>query len=136
MAEYLQPNSLLKQRMIMSRKLLVFFIVAAATFSKAKAQTTNPKDTLNYYRGQIDTLDSQIVELLGKRMSAARAIGIYKMDHQIGVVQSARFDEVLQNAIKHGMALRLSEEFIRALYNDIHKESIRQQEELKQTYHH
>ncbi|MBS1602772.1 MAG: chorismate mutase [Bacteroidetes bacterium] len=120
----------------MSRKLLVCLVIAATTFSKAKAQSTNPKDTLNYYRGQIDALDSQIVDLLGKRMSAARAIGIYKMDHQIGVVQSARFDEVLQNAIKHGKGLGLSEEFIRALYNDIHKESIRQQEELKQTYHH
>lgn len=119
----------------MSRKLLVLLVLAAASLSKAKAQTTtNPKDTLSYYRGQIDSLDSQIVELLGRRMAAARAIGIYKMDHQIGVVQSARFDEVLQNAIKHGMTLRLSEEFIRALYDDIHKESIRQQEELKQTY--
>lgn len=120
----------------MSRKLFVFLVLTAASLSKTNAQSANPKDTLSYYRTQIDTLDSQIIDLLGKRMSAARAIGIYKIDHQIGVVQSARFDEVLQNAIKHGMALRLSEEFIRALYNDIHKESIRQQEQLKQTYHH
>ena len=122
--------------MIMSRQLFLFILITAASFSKAKAQTTNAKDTLTYYRGQIDTLDSQIVDLLGKRMSAARAIGIYKMDHQIGVVQSARFEEVLQKAIRHGADLHLSEDFIRALYNDIHKESIRQQEELKQSYHH
>lgn len=120
----------------MSRKLLVFILIAATSFSKAKAQTTNAKDTLGYYRAQIDTLDSQIVDLLGKRMSAARAIGIYKMDHQIGVVQSARFEEVLQKAIRHGKDVQLSEDFIRALYNDIHKESISQQEELKRTGHH
>jgi len=141
----------------MIRNLFVLFIFAAASFSKANAQSTKeqtnpktrspntktrcsgtssptPKDTLSFYRARIDTLDSQIVDLLGKRMSAARAIGIYKMDHHIGVVQSTRFDEVLQNAIKHGMDVRLSEDFIRALYNDIHTESIRQQEELKQTH--
>lgn len=120
---------------IMSRNLFLFFIIAAASFGKAKAQTANAKDTLSFNRAQIDLLDSQIVDLLGKRMSAARAIGMYKIDHHVGVVQSARFDEVLQNAIRHGKDLRLSEDFIRALYNDIHKESIRQQEELKQTYH-
>lgn len=120
----------------MSRKLVVFILIAITSFSKAKAQITNPKDTLGYYRAQIDSVDSQIVDLLGKRMSAARAIGIYKIDHQIGVVQSARFEEVLQNAIRHGATLHLSEEFIRALYNDIHKESIQQQEELRRTYHH
>ena len=120
----------------MSHKLFLFILIATASFGKAKAQSANPKDTLGYYRAQIDSLDSQIVDLLGKRMSAARAIGIYKMDHQIGVVQSARFEEVLQNAIRHGANVHLSEEFIRAIYNDIHKESIQQQEELKRTYHH
>jgi chorismate mutase len=119
----------------MSRNLFLIFIITAVSFDKASAQSVNAKDTLSFYRAQIDSLDSQIVDLLGKRMSAARAIGMYKIDHHTGVVQSARFDEVLQNAIKHGMDLRLSEDFIRRLYNDIHKESIRQQEELKQTYH-
>jgi chorismate mutase len=127
---------LIQNKKIMSHKLVILVIIAAASFSQAKAQSANPKDTLTYNRAQIDTLDSQIIDLLGKRMAAARAIGIYKIDHHIGVVQSARFEEVLQNAIKHGTSLGLSEEFIRALYNDIHKESIRQQEELQRTYHH
>ena len=124
------------KKMTMSRKLFILVLIAAASFSKAKAQSISAKDTLSYYRAQIDTLDSQIVDLLGKRMSAARAIGIYKIDHQIGVVQSARFEEVLQKAIRHGMSVRLSEDFIRSLYDDIHKESIRQKDELKQAYHH
>ncbi|ANH83562.1 hypothetical protein A8C56_23615 [Niabella ginsenosidivorans] len=89
------------------------------------------QDTLSYYRKQIDTLDKQLVDLLGQRMKAARAIGIYKMDHKIGVVQSARFEEVLKAAIQQGKTRQLSEEFIRALYNDIHKESIHQQELLQ-----
>jgi chorismate mutase len=98
--------------------------------AKLKAQERNTIDTVVYYRKQIDTLDNQIIDLLGKRMNAARAIGWYKMDHRIEVVQSARFDEVLNAAILRSKDQHLSEEFIRALYNDIHKESIRQEEGL------
>jgi chorismate mutase len=119
----------------MNKKLLFITIfLMGMFFNKAKAQEPPGKDTMSYYRGQIDTLDKQIIHLLGERMGAARAIGTYKLDHHMGVVQSARFDEVLLNAIKQGKSEQLSEEFIRALYNDIHKESINQQEILQQTY--
>jgi len=117
----------------MSRNLFIpFSIVLLVMAGKVKAQEKNNQDTLTYYRTQIDTLDKQIIDLLGQRMAAARAIGIYKLDHKMGVVQSARFEEVLLNAIKRGNQLHLSEEFIRALYNDIHKESVNQQEQLRQ----
>jgi len=105
---------------------------AKVAAGKVSAQEKGNRDTLNYYRAQIDTLDIHIVDLLGQRMAAARAIGIYKMDHKINVVQSARFEEVLLKAIKRGAERQLSEEFIRALYNDIHKESVQQQEQLRQ----
>ena len=116
---------MLKELLYSSSILLILFT------GTAKAQSTTRKDTMTYYRGQIDTLDKKIIDLLGQRMMAARAIGIYKMDHQVSVVQSARFEEVLKNAIKRGKEQQLSEEFIRALYDDVHKESIRQQEQLQ-----
>ena len=68
---------------------------------------------------------------MGQRMEAARAIGVYKMDHKIAVVQSTRFNEVLQQAVAAGKAEGFSEEFVKALYEDLHKESVRQQEALK-----
>jgi len=102
---------------------------------KAQAQTqgsaTPQTDTMTLYRDKIDQLDKQIVQLLGERMEAARAIGTYKMAHKIGVVQSNRFNEVLQRAIAEGKQLQLSEEFIKKLYEDVHAESVRQQEALK-----
>lgn len=96
-----------------------------------QAQEIVTKDTMTYYRGQIDTLDKQLIDLLGQRMKAARAIGTYKIDHNIGVVQPIRFEKVLNGSIRRGKAQELSEEFVRALYNDIHKESIRQEELLQ-----
>lgn len=95
------------------------------------AQDRSATDTMRYYRGQIDTLDQQLIDLLGQRMKAARAIGIYKLEHKIGVVQSARFEEVLEAAIRRGRSWQLSEAFVRAFYNEVHKESIRQQELLQ-----
>src|SRR5260221_6151052 len=116
----------------MGRKILFSMGILCSLFlGKAKGQDAARKDPLTYYRGQIDTLDKQIIDLLGARMKAARAIGIYKMAHRIGVVQSARFEEVLQNAIRRGNQQQLSEEFVRALYNDVHKESVHQQEVLQ-----
>jgi chorismate mutase len=100
--------------------------------TNAQTQTAAKRDTLTIFRDKIDQLDKDIVRLLGERMEAARAIGAYKLTHNIGVVQSNRFNEVLQQAITYGKEKGLSEEFIKALYEDIHKESIRQQEALKQ----
>jgi len=116
----------------MGKKILISMSILCSLFlGNVKAQDAVRKDTMTYYRKQIDTLDKQIIDLLGQRMKAARAIGIYKMDHQMGVVQSARFEEVLRNAIRRGKEQQLSEEFIRALYNDVHTESVRQQETLQ-----
>lgn len=95
------------------------------------AQDQPATDTMSYYRSQIDTLDQQLIDLLGQRMKAARAIGNYKLEHKIGVVQSARFEKVLETAIRRGKAWQLSEAFVRAFYNEVHKESIRQQEQLQ-----
>lgn len=117
----------------MSRNVIIpFSIILLLTTGKVSGQDKSNNDTLTYYRTQIDTLDKQIIDLLGQRMASARAIGIYKMSHNMNVVQSARFEEVLLKAIKRGNQRHLSEEFIRALYNDIHKESVNQQEQLRQ----
>jgi chorismate mutase len=97
----------------------------------AQTQTAAKQDTLTAFRAKINQLDKEIVHLLGERMQAARAIGVYKLAHKMDVVQSNRFNEVLQKAINQGKEEGLSEEFIKALYEDIHKESIRQQEALK-----
>jgi chorismate mutase len=98
----------------------------------AQSQPAAKQDTLTLFRDKINQLDKEIVHLLGARMEAARVIGAYKLAHKMPVVQSNRFNEVLQQAISHGKEEGLSEEFIKALYEAIHKESIRQQEALKQ----
>lgn len=113
------------------RIILVSVLAMGMMAAKAQAQTTAKQDTLTIFRDKINQLDQQLIQLLGERMEAARAIGAYKLVHKMEVVQTSRFNEVLQKAINNGKAAGLSEEFIKALYEDIHKESIRQQEALK-----
>lgn len=108
------------------KKIIILTTILVTGLVTAKAQ-----DTLTIFRDKINQYDQQLIQLLGKRMEAARAIGMYKQSHKIEVVQSNRFNEVLQKAIENGKAAGLSEEFIKALYEDIHKESIQQQEALK-----
>lgn len=110
------------------KKRIFSTVLLAMGLVGAKAQQ---QDTLSINRNKINQLDKEIVHLLGERMEAARAIGIYKQAHNMEVLQSNRFNEVLQKAIEAGKAEGLSEEFIRSLYEAIHKESIRQQEALK-----
>lgn len=114
----------MKQRMILTGVLVLALITA-------HAQTATKQDTLTLFRDKINQLDKNIVHLLGERMEAARAIGTYKMTHKMEVLQSNRFNEVLQKAISNGKTEGLSEEFIKELYEAIHKESIRQQQALK-----
>jgi chorismate mutase len=114
-------------------KIIIFTVLLTMGFLSANAQTPSAtrQDTLTLFRAKINQLDKEIVRLLGERMQAARAIGAYKLAHKMEVMQSNRFNEVLQKAIDQGKKEGLSEEFIKALYESIHKESIRQQEGLK-----
>lgn len=115
------------------KKLLLSITFAIAGLA-VKAQEARPAvttDSLSVFRSKIDALDSSIIVLLGARMQVAEDVGRYKQVHHIGVVQHNRFQEVLNKAIRDGAAQGLSEKFIRALYHEIHEESIRKQEALK-----
>lgn len=118
------------------RKIIITAGICFMGMMAAKAQdhTASALDTMTVYRKKIDELDKEIVQLLGQRMQAARAIGIYKMAHKVAVVQTDRFNKVLQQAIVEGKKVGLSEVFIKELYNNVHAEAIRQEEALKQTH--
>ena len=46
-------------------------------------------------RKQIDELDNQLMDLLAKRMRVCREIGQYKKEHNMTVLQPARYGEIL-----------------------------------------
>ena len=108
-------------------KLLILSGLILVINSSAMAQL----DSLQTFRKQIDTLDMQVIRLLGKRMEVVTEIGSYKAVHKIPVMQSKRFEEILQKNISLGQEVQLSEAFIRALMNAIHNESLAKEKVLQ-----
>ena len=76
-------------------------------------------------REEIDQLDEQLWEVIGKRADVVRQIGEWKRLHGEQIVQPERWQEVLQHcqsvADKHG----LSETVIQEVMEAIHNESVR-----------
>jgi chorismate mutase len=86
--------------------------------------------SLNNLRAQIDVVDNQIIELLGKRMKAADSIGLLKKQKNVAVLQSKRWNEILGKMVLEGEERGLSEEFVLRMFKAIHQESINHQEKI------
>jgi len=88
------------------------------------------KNKLNTLRTQIDVIDAGLLESLSKRMKIANEIGALKKDHNVAVLQSKRWNEILGKMILDGDEKGLSEEFILRIFKAIHQESINHQEQI------
>ena len=88
------------------------------------------KNKINTLRTQIDVIDHQLIETLGKRMNIADEIGALKKVHNVAVSQSKRWNEILGKMILQGEDKNLSEEFILKVFKAIHQESINHQEKV------
>jgi chorismate mutase len=95
-------------------------------FRKGKPEN-NSMDELEDLRYKIDYYDKEIIKLLGKRMQEAEAIGKYKLANKMTVLQSKRWDQLLDKNIKKGQEQNLSEAFISSVFKAIHQESINKQ---------
>ncbi|MDD6641631.1 MAG: bifunctional 3-deoxy-7-phosphoheptulonate synthase/chorismate mutase type II [Bacteroidales bacterium] len=81
-------------------------------------------------RREIDSIDNELLELLAKRMRISSEIGTYKKEHGIAVLQTGRYNEILEKRIANGERLGMSREFMRTFLEAIHEESVRVQVEL------
>ena len=85
---------------------------------------------LSNLRAQIDVLDSQLIEMLGKRMKISDGIGLLKKQKNVAVLQSNRWNQILGAMILEGESKGLSEEFVLRMFKAIHQESINHQEKI------
>ena len=88
------------------------------------------RDSLENLRAQINVVDGQLIDLLGKRMKVADQIGELKKEQNVAVLQSKRWNEILGNMILEGKEKGLSEEFVLKMFKAIHQESINHQENI------
>lgn len=100
---------------------------------KWRHETTDQKEfvvALEKLREQINHVDDELMQLLGQRMKIAEKIGEYKKNNNITILQTNRWNEILERATKKGEALGLSKEFITKYYDAVHMESINHQNNI------
>lgn len=93
-------------------------------------QATFTTEGIKLLRQQIDTIDNELMELLAKRMRVCREIGQYKKEHNIQVLQTGRYNEILDKRGAQGSLLGMSDQFAKQIFEHIHEESVRQQLEI------
>jgi chorismate mutase len=81
-------------------------------------------------REQINHIDDELLLLLSQRMKIADKIGEYKKDNNITILQTNRWNELLEKAFKKGEKLGLSKDFIGKYYDAVHLESINHQNKI------
>ncbi len=85
---------------------------------------------MNKMRSQINHLDDELMQLLGQRMKVADQIGQYKKDNNITILQTNRWNEILERAYVKGANLGLGKEFITKYFDAVHMESINHQNKI------
>lgn len=89
-----------------------------------------PRVTLDELRQKIDKLDKQILETMKERMTISEAIGKYKHENNITILQTRRYDEVMNNRRNQASEVGLNPEFVVKVYEHIHEESINRQNKV------
>ncbi|HMJ47496.1 MAG TPA: chorismate mutase [Ferruginibacter sp.] len=85
---------------------------------------------LTHLREQINQVDDELLALIGQRMKIADQIGNYKRENNITILQTNRWNDILERAFKKGEKLGLSKEFITRYFDAVHLESINHQNKI------
>lgn len=104
-------------------------ILKKLVFRQAKPENVS-LDELEDLRYKIDLFDQELIKLMGKRMREAEAIGRYKKDNNMTVLQSKRWDHLLNKNIQKGDDVKLSSDLISAVFKALHQESINKQTQI------
>ncbi|MBD8348709.1 bifunctional 3-deoxy-7-phosphoheptulonate synthase/chorismate mutase type II [Dysgonomonas sp. HGC4] len=98
--------------------------ILGALIIREGKQTT---EDLSDLRRQIDEADDQLLELIAKRMRVSKEIGTFKKEHNMTIVQTDRYDEILTKRIAQATEMGMNPEFMRVILEAIHEESVRVQ---------
>ena len=96
------------------------------------ASSDNPQfeNKLELLRSRIDMIDYEIMEVLAQRMNIIRQIGQYKKENQVTALQVNRWAQIIEDRSKLAVKLDLDDTFIKALFQLIHEDSVRQQTDI------
>ena len=88
------------------------------------------REGIDQLRAQIDVIDENLLGVFGSRMDVSRKIGDYKKAHNVAILQVSRWEQVLEGMMEKARGYGLSEKFISDVFNAVHEESVRIQNEV------
>jgi len=94
----------------------------------SNSQETNQE--LKEYRAQIDSFDKMLIKLLEERMEVVKKIGRFKKNNNLTILQSTRWEQIIEKNLEVGSSHGFSEKFINSLFKAIHQESIEYQTKI------
>lgn len=105
-------------------------LLDSITWRKEDVNSAAYHAALEKLRHQINHLDDELMQILGQRMKLAEQIGQYKKTNNITILQTGRWNEILERAFRKGDKLGLSQEFITRYFDAVHMESINHQKKV------
>lgn len=102
-------------------------LLSSIVWKKEDVASEEFHQALERLRQQINHLDDELMQILSQRMKVSEKIGLYKKENSITILQTNRWNEILDRAVKKGEKLGLSKEFITKYFDAVHMESINHQ---------
>lgn len=90
-------------------------------------------EKINILRKEIDDIDNKLIELLSERMDVSNKIAQIKKKSNVSVLQMNRWNKVLSDRMEYAKTKEISEGFIKEIFELIHKESVKLQDEIIKT---
>ena len=87
-------------------------------------------EKLLIFRKELDDIDDNLMEILGRRFAVCREVARYKAEVNIPMMQPGRVAEVKRRAGERALSAGLSEEFGLKLYELIVSEACRVEDEI------
>ena len=75
-------------------------------------------------RDAIDSIDSQIIELLQQRQEVARDVAIYKLAHDQGIVDKQRESQKISTLMNKAVTAGISPQMGREIYEKIRAQTV------------
>ena len=91
---------------------------------RSESSTT---EGIRMLRAPIDEIDTTLMDLLAKRFRVCREIGTFKKEHNMTVLQTGRYNEILEKRGAQASLCGMDAEFAAQVFELIHEESVRQQ---------
>ncbi len=88
------------------------------------------QEEIEQIRQILDTMDAEVVDLIGKRMELVKQLGQIKIDNNIAIFQQERWREIIESRSEWGRINQLNDAFILKLFELIHDQSIKTQFDL------